>query len=61
MRERLTAAFVLLTVTLLVALLLIRSYTLETQLRAHESENVVAQARAMASFLSTSKIQVRIP
>lgn len=52
MRERLTAAFVVLTVTLLVALLLVRSYTTESQLRAHENDHVVAQARTMASFLA---------
>jgi signal transduction histidine kinase len=52
MRERLTAAFVALTVTLLVALLLVRSYSVESELRAHESDHVLAQAQAMASFLS---------
>ena len=52
MRERLTAAFVALSVTLLVALLLVRSYTVESELRAHESDHVLAQAETMASFLA---------
>jgi signal transduction histidine kinase len=52
MRERLTAAFVVLTVSLLVGLLLIRSYTVESELRAHESDHVLAQAETMAGFLS---------
>ena len=51
MRERLTAAFVAVTVLLLVALLVIRSYTLEGELRSHESGHVVDQAEAMSSFL----------
>ncbi|MBJ7355926.1 HAMP domain-containing protein [Nocardioides sp.] len=52
MRERLTAAFVALSVTLLVALLLVRSYTVESDLRAHESDHVLAQAQTMAGFLA---------
>jgi signal transduction histidine kinase len=52
MRERLTAAFVALSVTLLVALLLIRSYAVESDLRAHERDHVRAQAESMAAFLS---------
>lgn len=51
MRERLTAAFVLLTVTLLVGLLVIRSYTLEDELRGHEGAHVAGQAETMAAFL----------
>lgn len=51
MRERLTVAFVALPVVLLVGLLLIRSYTLEDELRAHESGHVASQAQAMGTFL----------
>jgi signal transduction histidine kinase len=52
MRERLTAAFVALTVSLLVVLMLARSYTVEGELRAHESDHVANQAETMASFLA---------
>ena len=52
MRERLTGAFVVLTVTLLLAVLLLRSYSNDAQLRAYESDQVVSQTEIMASFLS---------
>src|SRR4051794_28871363 len=52
MRERLTAAFVVLTVTLLLGVLLLRTYTTDARLRAYESDQVNAQAESMASFLS---------
>jgi len=52
MRERLTAAFVVLTVTLLLGALLTRSYTTDARFRAYESDQVNAQAETMAAFLS---------
>ena len=52
MRERLTAAFVVLTVTLLLGVLLLRSYSNDAQLRAYESDQVVSQADVMAAFLA---------
>lgn len=52
MRERLTGAFVVLTCTLLLAVLLLRSYSNEASLRSYESEHVVGQAETMAAFLS---------
>ena len=52
MRERLTAAFVVLTVTLLLGVLLVRTYTTDARLRAYESDQVNAQAETMAAFLS---------
>lgn len=52
MRERLTGAFVVLTVTLLLVVLLIRSFSNDAQLRAYESEQVGDEARIMAAFLS---------
>jgi signal transduction histidine kinase len=52
MRERLTAGFVVVTVTLLVGVLLVRSYSIDASLRTYESEQVAGQADTMASFLA---------
>ncbi|GAB3255523.1 ATP-binding protein [Nocardioides dilutus] len=52
MRERLTGAFVVLAVTLLAAVLLVRSYSMDTSLRAYESDQVAGEAETMAAFLA---------
>lgn len=52
MRERLTGAFVVLTVTFLSAALLLRSYSVDTSLRSYESEQVAAEADIMAAFVA---------
>jgi len=52
MRERLTAAFVVLTVSLLLGVLLVRTYSADARLRAYESDQVNQKAEAMAVFLS---------
>jgi signal transduction histidine kinase len=52
MRERLTGAFVVLTVTMLLAVLLLRSYSNDASLRAYASGQVRDQAEIMAAFLA---------
>lgn len=52
MRERLTGAFVVLTVTLLAAVLLVRSSSIDASLRAYESDQVAGEADTMAAFLA---------
>ncbi|WP_372734026.1 histidine kinase dimerization/phospho-acceptor domain-containing protein [Nocardioides sp.] len=51
MRERLTVAFVAVTVTLLLGALLTRSYTAETRLRTFERIEVDAQATRLAAVI----------
>ncbi|CAN5426632.1 two-component system sensor histidine kinase DraK [soil metagenome] len=55
MRERLTAAFVAITLLLLVGAGLVRSYSIQGQLRAHEGEFVTAEARAIGAVVADKR------
>ena len=55
MRERLTAAFVAITLLLLIGAGLVRSYSIEGQLRQRESEFITAEARGIGGVLAAQQ------